>query len=119
MVNTDTTANTRTLRAYALDLLETARWIIEREVDFTDCRHSARYDAAASNCGECQFGSACRWLDSDRTPKLDTASLDELVEAIESACEYLQASNPQREVSDVDWHQWIHKAHRFLRARRA
>ena len=118
-MTTDTTANTRTLRAYALDLLETARWIIEREVDFTDCRDGGRYNAAESKCEECQFGAACRWLDSDRTPQLDKASLDELVVAIESACEYLQVSNPQREVSDVDWHHWIHKAHRFLRARRA
>ena len=41
----DTTSNTRTLRAYATDLLQFPRWIIEREVDFTDCAQDSHYNA--------------------------------------------------------------------------
>lgn len=113
-----TSANTRTLIAYATDLLQYARWNIEREVDFTDCRHAGHYQASEAECEECPFGLACRWLDQQRTPDLDSASLDEMVEAIERACNYLESTNEHRPVDDVDWHHWIHKAHRFLRARR-
>ena len=117
-VTSGTTANTRTLRAYAADLLQYARWIIEREVDFSNCRRQGRHDSAASECARCRFGAACRWLDSHRTPNVEAASLDELVEGIDSACEYLQSAERNPAVNDPELHDWIHKAHRFLKARR-
>jgi len=117
-VTIETSSKTRTLRAYASDLLQYPRWIIEREVDFTDCRHGAHYNAFLSECVECKFGSACRWLDLHRTPKTDDASLVELVQAIESACEYLQSTKRSREADDAELQEWIREAHRFLSARR-
>jgi len=113
-----TTANTRTLRAYASDLLEYARWILERDVDFTDCRQRGHYDATVSECKECRFGEACRWLDQHRTPSTEDASLDDLVAAIESACEYLQSEKQRSDANDPELHNWIHKTHRFLKARK-
>lgn len=114
----ETTSNTRTLLAYATDLLKYPRWIIEREVDFTDCRHGGHYNAFLSECVECRFGPACHWLDLHRTPNIDDASLDELVHAIESACEYLQSTPEHPEADDAELHDWIRETHRFLRARR-
>jgi hypothetical protein len=117
-VKPGTTANTRTLRAYAADLLQYARWIIEREVDFSNCRHRGQYQSSASECTECRFGAACLWLDQQRTPNLEEASIDELIEGIESASGYLQSTERDPEVNDPELHDWIHKAHRFLKAQR-
>jgi len=112
----ETTSNTRTLRAYALDLLRYPRWVIEREVDFTHCRHDARPNAFLAECLECQFGPACRWLDRHRTPDLDDASLDDVVMAIEGACEHLQTKIRQRGANDAATLAWIREARQFLRA---
>lgn len=112
------TANTRTLRAYASDLLQYARWIIERDVDFTDCRQRGSYDSSLPECVECRFGGACHWLDQNRSPSMEDASLDDMVDAIERACEYLESEKQMPNANDPELHNWIHKAHRFLRARR-
>lgn len=109
-------ANTRTLSAYAADLLQYARWIIEREVDFTDCQQRSHYDESMPACVECRFGSACRWLDQHRTPDMETASMEEMIAGIESASEYLQSTMRNSDTNDPELHDWFHKAHRFLRA---
>jgi hypothetical protein len=116
---TEASSSTRTLKAYAADLLQYPRWVIERDVDFTGCRHGAHYNEFLSECTECQFGPACRWLDQHRTPKTDDASLDELVEAIESAAEYLQLKIRHRGANDAESLKWIREARRFLGSRRA
>ena len=116
-MTTETTSNTRTLKAYAIELLKFPRWHIEREVDFTDCRHDAQYNALMAECVECQFGPACRWLDQHRTSLADDAPLDELTEAIESAAGYLQATAQKRGGNNAEALAWIREARRFLRAR--
>jgi hypothetical protein len=116
-MTTETTSNTRTLKAYAIELLKFPRWHIEREVDFTDCRHDAQYDPLLAECVDCQFGPACRWLDQHRTSLTDDASLDELVEAIASAAQYLQATTQKRGGNNAEVLAWIREARRFLRAR--
>lgn len=80
------TSKSRTLVAHASDLLICPRWIIERDVDFTHCRHGGRYESDQSACMDCRFGPGCRWLDSNRTSTIDAASLSDLVQAIDSAC---------------------------------
>ena len=115
-MTTETTTNTRTLRAYAIELLRFPRWHIEREVDFTGCSHDARYDPSVANCVECRFGTACRWLNRHGTPSIDDAPLDELTEAIENAARYLQASTQKRGDNNADVLTWIREARRFLRA---
>ena len=71
-----TTRNTRTLRAYVSDLLEYPRWIIEREVDFSDCAYEGHYNAFLAECVNCKFGRGCRWLDQQRIPNTGDAPLD-------------------------------------------
>lgn len=115
-MTTETTGNTRTLKAYAIELLRFPRYYIEREVDFTDCRNNARYDALAAQCVGCQFGPACRWLDEHRTSLADDAPLDELTDAIDSAAHYLQKRTQKLGANDAEVLSWIREARRFLRA---
>jgi len=59
IVEMKTTSKTRTLEAYVSDLLQYPRWIIEREVDFTDCRYDGHYNAYLPECVNCQFSRGC------------------------------------------------------------
>ncbi len=116
-MTTETTSNTRTLKAYAIELLRFPRWHIEREVDFTNCRYDAHYDGAVPECTSCQFGPACKWLDRHRTSLADDSPLDELVAAIDSAAHYLQQTTQQRGANNAEVLAWVREARRFLRAR--
>lgn len=108
------TGNTRTIRGYVTRLLEYPRWVIEREVDFTHCRSGGHFNEFLDACSACQFGAGCRWLDRHRTPSADEASIDDLVQALESAVTYFgvagrAARNPSPETRD-----WLREAQRFL-----
>jgi hypothetical protein len=113
-----TTGKTRTLKSYAVDLLEYPRWLIERDVDFTNCRYHGHYNVFLLQCVNCQFGPACRWLDLQRTPDAEDASLDELVEALSSAVEYLQPRCHGQGDEHADTRAWIREARQFLKSRR-
>ena len=114
-----TTSNTRTLRAYVTELLELPRWIIEREVDFTDCPLHGYYNENLPGCVNCQFGKGCRWLDQDKFPNTGDAPLDELIEALESSVDYLQSTKRESETGEVDVKSWVREARRFLQSKRA
>ena len=111
---TETGRNTRTIKGYVVKLLEYPRWLIEREVDFTDCRVGGRFNEYLSECTECRFGAGCRWLDLHRTPSTEQASLDDLVEALEGAVAYLTAPRRSQERQSVETRQWLREAQRFL-----
>lgn len=113
-----TTRNTRTLRVYVSGLLEYPRWVIEREVDFSDCPYAGHYNAFLPECVNCQFGRGCRWLDQQRTPDTGDAPLDELIQALESSIEYLQSTERQEGVDEADVRDWMREARQFLRSRR-
>ena len=114
----ETTSNARTLKAYVSELLEYPRLIIGREVDFSDCRHEGHYNMFLSECVECRFGDACRWLDEHRTPRIDDAPIDELVEALRSAVDYLQSTNQHLQRERSETRAWIQEVRRFLRSHR-
>ncbi len=114
----ETTGKTRTLKAYVSELLQYPRWIIEREVDFTDCPHGGHYNAFLPQCMNCQFGRGCRWLNQQRTPDTAAATLDELVEALVGAVEYLQSTDRQGDEEHEVTHAWIREARQFLKSRR-
>ena len=116
-MTTETTSNTRTLKAYAIELLKFPRWFIEREVDFTHCSHDSRYNEFLNECLTCQFGPGCRWLDRHRTSLSNDVPLDELIEAVDSAAQYLQATTQQRGANSAEVLKWVREARRFLRAR--
>ncbi len=112
----ETTRKTRTLQAYVSKLLQYPRWIIEREVDFTGCRYDGHYNAYLPECVDCQFGRGCRWLDQQRAPDISEAPLEELVEALGGAVEYLASPKRRPEIDDDDMRAWMREARRFLRS---
>ncbi len=113
----ESTRKTRTLQAYASKLLQYPRWIIEREVDFTDCSYDGHYNAYLPGCVNCQFSHGCRWLDQQRAPDIGAAPLDEVVEALGAAVEYLESTNRQFEIDDDDMRAWMREARRFVQSR--
>ena len=113
-----TTSKTRTLKAYVADLLKYPRWVIEREIDFTDCPYSGNYNAFLPQCTNCRFGRGCRWLNQQRTPEAEEASFDDLLEALGAAVEYLQSTRGEQVEEYADRRAWIREARRFLRTRR-
>ena len=112
-----TNRNSRTLRVYVSDLLEYPRWIIEREVDFTDCSYAGHCNAFLPECVHCKFGRGCHWLDQQRTPDIADAPLVELIEALEGAVEYLQSTKRQDRTDEDDVRDRMREARRFLRSR--
>lgn len=109
-------SKSRTLTAYATDLLQLPRWIIEREVDFTDCAHDGHFDESSAECVNCQFGRGCCWLDRKRTPSIHDATLDDLVTALEGAVEYFESARRLGKSYDAEMHDWMREARRFLRS---
>lgn len=117
-----TGSRTRTLSGYVTTLLEYPRWYIEREVDFTNCHQGGTFDAEDEQCTSCEFGAACRWLNSNRSAPSPDASLPELLVALDTAVFYLRS--PQHEHAkharscSCDTCEWLHEAQSFLRLHR-
>ena len=96
---TSPSQNTRTLTGHLVELLEYPRWVIERDVDFTDCRH----------------GDACRWLDRNRSPDLAGAPLDELIDATETAVTYVADRHHHERGCQCHPCRWLRETRQFLR----
>lgn len=112
----ETTSKTRTLKAYVSEMLQYPRWIIEHEVDFTDCPYDGHYNAFLPECVNCQFGRGCHWLDQQRSPNISTAPLDELIEALRGAVDYLQSTDVEEGDNREETTAWLREARRFLRS---
>jgi len=114
--------NTRTLSGYVITLLEYPRWIIERDVDFTECHLSGGFDAHDQECESCIFGQACCWLNLNRTSPAQDEPLAELLQALNTAVDYLRAQThgdlPHPHNCDCDSCQWLREAMSFLRLHR-
>ncbi len=119
-MNTLTGTTTRTITGYLVTLLEYPRWMIAREVDFTNCHHGGAFEAGDDTCEECAFGDACRWLCRDE-PALDTP-LEELLDALQTSLPFVRERRdprlPHDAQCDCDTCAWLHDAHGFLRTHR-
>ena len=109
------TGKTRTICGYIKDLLDYPRWVIEHDVDFTNCRYEGHYNAFIRECTDCPFGAACRWLDRHKASSLERASVNELTEALEGAVAYLRRKNPHEPHCDCDTCAWLREARHFRR----
>ena len=113
----------RTLSGYVITLLDFPRWIIEREVDFTNCELHGDFASSDKRCVSCRFGQACCWLSAHRPKPSPDAPLDELVDALDAAGEYLQTpsreGNPHARYCDCDSCNWLHEARSILRKHRS
>lgn len=121
-MTTLTGRSTRTITGYLVTLLEYPRWLIDRDVDFTNCQLSGTYDTADDKCVQCTFGEACIWLNQNRSePSLDTP-LPELVDALDAALRYLRSeyhgSGEHGRHCECDTCDWIREASNFLRTHR-
>jgi hypothetical protein len=110
------TGKTRTITGFIADLLEYPRWVFEREVDFTNCRHGGHYNEFIDECRECHFGAACRWLDQNRTPSLENASVEELTNALDSAVRYLRTTHKHKKNCVCKTCHWLREARHFRRS---
>ena len=117
-----TGASTRTITGYLVTLLEYPRWLIARDVDFTECHLHGDYDANDDICKRCEFGSACRWLSANREPPTADTPLDDLLHALRTATEYVRRERGSGESHGIDCDcdncQWLQEAKNFLRAHR-
>ena len=110
----ETSRKKRTLQAYVSKLLQYPRWIIEREVDFTGCRYDGHYNVFLPECVNCPFGRGCRWLDQQRAPEISDVPLEELVQVLDGAVEYLASPKQRPEIDDDEMRAWMREARRFL-----
>jgi hypothetical protein len=114
--------NTRTITGYVITLLDYPRWVIEREVDFTHCHLSGEFDMNDAQCSACHFGAACCWLNSNRTDVPPDAPLDELLQALKAAVEFIRSQSAKEPSHSHDCEcdscQWLREAKSFLRLHR-
>ena len=121
-MNTLTGANTRTITGYLVTLLEYPRWLIDRDVDFTECHLHGEFQSDDAICVSCEFGTACRWLRKNLgEPSLSTP-LGELVGALQTAADYVRqdhiAASTHDRLCDCDTCTWLREASNFLRSHR-
>ena len=114
--------STRTITGYLVTLLEYPRWLIGREVDFTECPLQGRFDAGENQCRCCDFGSACRWLNQNRSAPSPDTPISDLVHALQTAVDFVRdesvsAARHDRHC-DCDTCEWVREANRFLRTHR-
>ena len=121
-MTTLTGASTRTITGYIITLLEYPRWLIEREVDFTDCHLGGNFDSADERCRDCDFGEACNWLNINRSEPTLASPLPDLLHALQTAVAYVRSDNrsaPGHERHcECDTCTWMHEATNFLRTHR-
>ena len=117
-----TVRNLRTISGYVVTLLEYPRWVIEREVDFTNCHRGGHFDATDRECGSCHFGKACRWLHLDGVAPRPDVPLPELLQALGTATDYLRSTierSAEHYVGcECDACPWLAEARGFLRTHR-
>ena len=107
---------TRTITGYIADLLEYPRWVLEREVDFSECRYSGHFNGFMKECATCEFGAACHWLDQHRSSTLEDASVEQLSGALEVSIEYLRASHQHKKPCYCKPCRWLREARHFTRS---
>ena len=119
-MNTLTGTTTRTITGYLVTLLEYPRWMIARDLDFTNCHLGGAFEPDDATCTECAFGDACRWLCREE-PSLDTP-LDELVDALRTSLPFVRERRdsrlPHDSSCDCDTCLWLRNAQGFLRTHR-
>jgi hypothetical protein len=117
-MTTVTGSQTRTILGQITLTLEYPRWLIERDVDFSNCTNSGHYNEFLPLCKSCGFGPGCRWLNSAHSADIADAPLPELIAALGGAVKYIG----ERKIAGHGHHcdcescQWLISARRLLRS---
>jgi len=116
-MTTQTGFNTRTITGHLVHMLDYPRWLIEREIDFSQCAYAGRLDPFAPECLTCPFGTGSRWLDRQRCESLTDVPLTDLIEALRGAVEHVDphADYQHGRSCDCETCSWLRSAKRLLR----
>ena len=116
-MHTQISQNARTLTSFVITLLEYPRWFIDRDVDFTNCRHGGRFQPDIEECVTCRFAAACRWLGENSPVAESAASLDRLIDTLNAAILYLDSTTKHEQSCHCRTCKWLREARRFQKAR--
>ena len=113
-----TGSRTRTIIGHLAQLLEYPKWLIERDVDFTNCEFDGDYNDKLAKCEDCHFGLGCKWLSSIRDIDICEASLNELTDALRGAVNYLGAGDLSSHGKSCNCEKciWLGSARQLLRS---
>lgn len=117
-MTTVTGSQTRTILGQLILTLEYPRWLIERDVDFSNCANSGHFNEFLPLCENCGFGPGCMWLNSARIADTSAAPLPELIAALHGAIKYVserKAAGHDR-YCDCETCQWLASARRLSRS---
>jgi hypothetical protein len=117
-MTTVTGSQTRTILGQLTLTLEYPRWLIERDVDFSNCVNSGHFNEFLPLCENCGFGPGCMWLNSARSADTSAAPLPELIAALRGAVKYIsehKAAGHDRHC-DCETCQWQASARSLLRS---
>jgi hypothetical protein len=117
-MTTLTGRNSRTLTSYVERLLEYPRWVIERDVDFSNCNSQGTVASSDERCRECAFGEACCWLNLARVPTSTDNPLPELENALKTAVSYLKKTygDDHERACVCETCLWLRSARQFMRS---
>lgn len=118
IVTTQSGSHSRTITGYLVHLLQYPRWLIECDIDFTNCIHHGHYDDSVGECDICIFGKGCKWLNRYTTTEIGEAPLSELVDALECAVDYVAGRPEEQHPHDCvcDNCEWLRRSRAFLRS---
>lgn len=110
----------RTLTGYVYNLLDYPRWLIERDVDFSNCHYHGSFTESAERCTTCRFGVACRWLGKSSAELTPNDPLPELMDALATAARYLKQTYcaDHERGCDCETCAWLVEVRNFLRSQR-
>jgi len=117
-MTTVTGSQTRTILGQLTLTLEYPRWLIERDVDFTNCANSGHYNDFLPLCKNCRFGPGCMWLNTARSADTSDAPLPELIAALSGAVRYVSEYKivGHGHHCDCETCKWLVSARRLMRS---
>jgi hypothetical protein len=91
---------------------------MECDIDFTQCPYQGRYEDFVAECETCIYGEGCKWLNSYTISAIKEAPLTDLVDALESAVDYVAGRQQDEHQADCvcDNCKWLRKSRQFLRS---
>ena len=115
-----TGTRTRTITGHLSNLLEFPIWLIERDIDFTDCEFDGNYDGTLTRCKKCRFATGCKWLAGLREIDTNNASLHDLTGALRGAVGYVCTRQPVcwNKACECETCIWLGSARQLLRSLR-
>ena len=109
------------MRDAIMQMLEFPRALARSNVELDQCPHAGHYARGDFHCKACRSLLECEWLHhSDEFSALSKRPLDDVVEALNVACMYVDAqvtiSGHLRETCRCDACRWVRQAESTLQS---